>query len=1425
MAGIPTGGRLTIEIVAQIASLQQDLDRAKRAVGAMSSDIARSAKSANDNLAGIANGARSYSASITQLKTQLDPAWAAQVRFNEAQRVGMMAFRVGAIDRQQFITHMRTISAELKGLDPIQARATAGVREMHGSMGLARGSSMELGHVIRAMTDSIAAGQSPVRAFSMEIGRISQVVGMSASGTGAFAAFLGGPWFLAISAATAVLLPFIASLFDTNEEAKKGKVVHRDFIDVLRDGKSAWGEITKAAAEYAQQQSKSRELTLTQIKDEAALSAAVLVSAMAIRQKLAARLASDLAEQSGQGVGAGYNSALAQRISDTSSRLTANEAAIKSLSAAATEAAIKAADMIAKLNSDPLFKIATGFDVMRDAARKAYLASHDYDALTKSLTDLDRQERALNETHKESLQYGREINTAQARSIASGAGFRVTSGQRTMAEQQWLYDHKRTAENPVAFPNANAPHIRGNALDIAFGAGVTVESVRKAYADAGVHLSKILKETGHFHIEWSTTGADKAERETERLAHKHEIAAKRAADAWQKFQKLVADSEFSATGSLISTSAAMQKRFGSNFNAQGDADMADMTAKMNGPKDEEIARVNKFGDAMARLKDIAGTLNLADAFGRGGSAIDSMVSSLDRLKAAQEAHGAAIFAAGKNQGDIAKADKAYSQAKLNGTIAILHSSKQLFNQQSGAYKAIDALEKIAAARALVNTAIHVANGAAKIFGSLGPFAFPVVAAMLAVMAGLGFKGGGSAAVAPPTAKDLQEAAGTGSVLGDSKGKSDSIAKSLDIVASNTNHELEYSNEMVKALHSIDGNISKLAGNIARQISVSGSLFDTSNQKLGQSGSSGFLGLFASSTTRSLYDVGLSLVGAKVSDILAKGIQGQTYQVVEQIKKKSGFLGIGGGTKTTYETTNGAIDPGISKSIQDVVGSLKDGLISAANVFGIEGAGAIIDNFKVEIGKISFKDLTGAEIEKQLNAIFSKLGDDMAGAILPSLAQIQKVGEGLFETFTRVAREYQVVDVSLRAISMTFGTVGVESIAARDGLVQLFGSLDSFVTATNFYRDNFLTEAERIAPVMKSVADEMARLNLTGVDTIDRFKAVVSGIDLTTQAGRELFAALMQVAPAFSTVEKYQQKLADQAVTDAAKAAAAVEVISKQRYGMEITLLELTGDKVGALAMKRAQELSAMDASLRPLQQQIYLQQDIASARDVLNASYQRERSEITATVDKYTQMASSLRDLRASLEQTVGGSGSYQSALASLKSTGALAGFGSESAVSALSGVVNTFLGEARNHASTSLDYRRDVARAGGYVDSAISATSGLASEAQRQLAALDNSVKGLVTVNDSVVTVHDAVTMLQDLLASPTLSIADDTAKARAEDKQSAQDMLTEMRGMRDEARISASALKAPMDRLAGSVAAFTRGDRIAVMTDGDILQTHVVV
>ena len=48
--------------------------------------------------------------------------------------------------------------------------------------------------------------------------------------------------------------------------------------------------------------------------------------------------------------------------------------------------------------------------------------------------------------------------------------------------------------------------------------------------------------------------------------------------------------------------------------------------------------------------------------------------------------------------------------------------------------------------------------------------------------------------------------------------------------------------------------------------------------------------------------------------------------------------------------------------------------------------------------------------------------------------------------------------------------------------------------------------------------------------------------------------------------------------------------------MESQLLELQGDKVGALAAQRESELDALDESLRPLQELLYAQEDLNNAR-------------------------------------------------------------------------------------------------------------------------------------------------------------------------------------------------------------------------------------
>lgn len=634
-------------------------------------------------------------------------------------------------------------------------------------------------------------------------------------------------------------------------------------------------------------------------------------------------------------------------------------------------------------------------------------------------------------------------------------------------------------------------------------------------------------------------------------------------------------------------------------------------------------------DAMQEVKDMTFDIDLEGVFGNVGKAVGGLVNVYDDFAKRQKVLALAMSKDNKDEaGRRVAQQKAFrNEINLYGNLAA--SAKGFFKEKSVGYKVMQAAETAfrafefamslkamamntaeatsTVATEATKTAAQTASGASKMFSQLGIYAFPIVAAMIGVMASLGGKGGSVATPSIPNAEDMQAAQGAGSVLGDSTAKSDSINRALEIMAENSNSDLEYSNQMVQSLRSIQSNMANLSNNVAKQISVSGGMFDTSGQKIGKTGSSGVFGMFASSTTRELHDLGIDIVSSSIAEIIAGGIGGNTYQVIEQVKKKSGFFGIGGGTKTTYQTTTGSIDQDVRNSITDVIASLRQGLIDGADVIGLQGAQAILDAFEVNIGRISLSGLTGQEIEEQLNAIFSKVGDQMAGALLPALTAMQQIGEGLFETFARVTREYQVVDVALRSIGKEFGAVGVASLAARSALIQMFESLDQFVEQTNFFRDNFLTEAERIAPVTQAVTAELKRLGLSSITTIEQFKNAVLGLDLTSTSGQQTYAALLQLAPAFKMVADYQAEIAKlqvdgaEAGVDAAKinaesAKAALE-IQQKRVSMEIQLLEAQGRLSEALAIRRTLELSAMDESLRGLQNQIYAAQDAKAASD------------------------------------------------------------------------------------------------------------------------------------------------------------------------------------------------------------------------------------
>ena len=1010
-----------------------------------------------------------------------------------------------------------------KSVDSIAGPATRTASALNGvtvSAGQQRAGMQQLSFQIGDVAQQFALGTKPMTIFAQQGGQVLQAITLMRGGAGGLIGFLGGPWGAVIMGAVTILGSLAAAHYAAADSSEAQKDAAEDLIDATnqlndatrRASQSTWASIEADIAKAASLRARAQEARKAAVA-ELELAKARLNNANAA-----------FPASAGQGVGGTAGAYIGGQASVAQADVSFYDKEI-----ARQNATIAANNETIRISQGRMvgIKLNESYDKSAAAAGKF---SRTQDKLNAGLgagrITLEKYSTSLNaaiQTREHEEDAARKSSKTHRERKAAMTDEERAYQSASKAAESYIdnleYEIQKIGKTPEQL----------RALEIARAKDAAATDLqRKKIEELGVaREAAIAKENA---AKATIANADFERRTLQPLRDELALvgltgAAREDAIKQQKLSALAAEEEAFKADALAKGLTGVNAKWLDYYMISKDLIERESVLE----RDTRLAK--EFGEAMRDLQSIAGELDFSSAFGNAGSAINAMADSMNRLEAAQVAYGAAVKAAGTDQVKLSAAAALKRKAEVGETMALLSASKSLFRENSAGYKVMEAAERAYAAVQVISTIKSIAAGAAKIFSQLGVYAFPVVGAMIAVMAGLGFSGGSSAQAAPTSSQDRQDNAGTGSVLGDATAKSASIANSLEIMASNTNRDLEYSNQMLRALRSIDTNISALSGNIAQQISVSGSLFDTSGQRLGQSGSSGFLGLFASSTERSLYDLGVTLNSGSVADIIANGISGQTYQIIEQVKKKSGFLGIGGGTRTTYETTNGAIDASITAAIGDVIASLRNGLIEAAGVVGLEGAQALIDSFQVNIGTVSFAGMTGQEIEDQLNAIFSKVGDDMAGALFPALSTMQQIGEGLFETFIRVAREYQVVDTALKSIGMSFGAVGVASLQARDELVQLFGTLDDFASATTFFGENFLTEAERIAPVALSVREELDRLGLSGISTREQFKNAVLGIDLTTTAGRELYAALLAVAPAFDRVADYAEA-ANKKLTDA-----------------------------------------------------------------------------------------------------------------------------------------------------------------------------------------------------------------------------------------------------------------------------------------------------
>lgn len=118
------------------------------------------------------------------------------------------------------------------------------------------------------------------------------------------------------------------------------------------------------------------------------------------------------------------------------------------------------------------------------------------------------------------------------------------------------------------------------------------------------------------------------------------------------------------------------------------------------------------------------------------------------------------------------------------------------------------------------------------------------------------------------------------------------------------------------------------------------------------------------------------------------------------------------------------------------------------------------------------------------------------------------------------------------------TLGDVTYDAAAKIVQALGGIDAAQKTLSSYYQNYYSEAERVKAQTDAVNKQFAALGLSMPSTREEFRKLVESCDLSTDAGRAMYAALLQLSEAFAAVVPATQA-ATTAVTAQADAAQAL----------------------------------------------------------------------------------------------------------------------------------------------------------------------------------------------------------------------------------------------------------------------------------------------
>lgn len=260
-----------------------------------------------------------------------------------------------------------------------------------------------------------------------------------------------------------------------------------------------------------------------------------------------------------------------------------------------------------------------------------------------------------------------------------------------------------------------------------------------------------------------------------------------------------------------------------------------------------------------------------------------------------------------------------------------------------------------------------------------------------------------------------------------------------------------------------------------------------------------------------------LFGRKLQDVGIEGTFGE-----------SGFAGqsfefLKGGLFRSDKTKRSPLDEELQTFLGDSFVAIRGATAAMAVALG-QSADSIF-TFTKDI-KLSFKGLNEEQIQALLTEQFELLGDELAQLALGT-EEFTRRGESASETLQRLYQSVINVNSVFDTLGLSMFDLTLVGADMASQLVDLFGGIENFVNATTAYYEAFYTEAERTDILTRQLTTSFAQLGLQLPVSRIALRELIEAQDLTTQSGRELFASLMNLTPAFTAISKSTEQIEEE----------------------------------------------------------------------------------------------------------------------------------------------------------------------------------------------------------------------------------------------------------------------------------------------------------